>query len=92
MKGVDVVIHLAANLGYKDMAELESTNIQGTKNLLQAAKESGVKRIIAMSSVSALMTNITNYGITKRESDKLIMESGIPYTLLRPKVAMVLKE
>jgi len=88
MKGVDVVIHLAANLGYKDMAELESTNIQGTKNLLQAAKESGVKRIIAMSSVSALMTNITNYGITKRESDKLIMESGIPYTLLRPSLIL----
>ena len=88
MKDVDIIIHLAANLGYKNLQELESTNVQGTKNLIQSAKGANVKRIIAMSSISALMNPITNYGLSKAQADKIIMESGIAYTLLRPGIIL----
>ena len=50
MKGCDVVFHLAALIGipysYRSPDAYIDTNIKGTFNVLQAARELGVKRII----------------------------------------------
>lgn len=50
VKGHDIVIHLAALIGipysYHAMGSYISTNIQGTYNLLEASRETGVKRFI----------------------------------------------
>lgn len=53
MKGVDVVFHLGAVISiphsYKDPQEFLETNTLGTFNVLMAAKEEGVKKIIITS-------------------------------------------
>ena len=53
-KDVDVVIHLAfivsPNISYK---EIDSINIEGSKNVFTSAAESGVKQIIYTSSIAA---------------------------------------
>ena len=54
-----MVIHLAGIVSFslKDKALLEKVNIEGTKNMLLAAKENKVKQFIHISSVAALGYN-----------------------------------
>ena len=50
MKGVDVVYHLAALIGipwsYEAPASYVQTNVQGTLNVLEAARAHGVRRVV----------------------------------------------
>jgi dihydroflavonol-4-reductase len=57
MQGVEVVYAVGAafKLWAKDpKKEIYDVNLQGTKNLIEAAAESGVKRIVYVSSIAAL--------------------------------------
>ena len=56
LAGAEVVYHLAAriSLGTKDLAETEATNVQGTRNVVQACLECGVRRLVHFSSIHAL--------------------------------------
>ena len=56
VRGADVLFHVAADyrLWAKDPDELIQSNVQGTRNLLEAAKNAGVKKIVYTSSVSAV--------------------------------------
>jgi len=93
-KGIDTVIHLAGAVSYsKSREELFSLNVDTTKNLLEESKN--VKRFIFSSSVSVYgeisgmadegyPTNPINpYGESKLECEKIIIESGVPHTILR---------
>lgn len=50
MEGVDVVIHLAADLSVDNWAGVLAANFQGTYNIYEAARRSGVKRVVFASS------------------------------------------
>ena len=54
--GADAVYHLAAriSLGTKDLAETEATNVQGTRNVVDACLACGVRRLVHFSSIHAL--------------------------------------
>ncbi len=56
MQGCEAVIHLAALLGLRNESphEIMHVNLHGTWNVLTAAADAGVKRVIYMSSVDAL--------------------------------------
>jgi nucleoside-diphosphate-sugar epimerase len=51
-KGADAVIHCAAFKPKKQPATSELINVQGTRDLLDAAKRSGVRRFVYISSIS----------------------------------------
>lgn len=52
--GVDVVVHLAFIVSeIKDKKKIYDINVNGTKNVLEAVAESGVKKLVAASSLSA---------------------------------------
>jgi len=55
MKGCDFVIHTAAtiSLGYKFNKSVYSINVEGTKNVLDAAKKANIKRVVHFSSIHA---------------------------------------
>ncbi len=64
MKDVDVGYHCAAHVGgWKDPEEMAASHITGTKNVLTAAINSKVKRVIYTSSVAAL-------GVPELETDQ----------------------
>ncbi len=74
LEGVDTVVHAAA-LKQVPTAEYNpfefiKTNIIGAENLIQAALESGVERVVALSTDKAAAP-INLYGATKLCSDKL---------------------
>jgi nucleoside-diphosphate-sugar epimerase len=56
MKDVDIVIHAAALVSFnkKERDLLYKTNVEGTANVVNAAIEAGVKRMVHVSSVAAL--------------------------------------
>jgi dihydroflavonol-4-reductase len=56
MKGMDAVIHSAAVVSFDaaDRQRMYAVNIEGTANVVNAAVENGVRRILHVSSVAAL--------------------------------------
>ena len=55
-EGVDVVYHLAAtiSLSMSDWKRLEEVNVNGTRNVIEACRRAGVRRLIHFSSIHAL--------------------------------------
>jgi UDP-N-acetylglucosamine 4,6-dehydratase (inverting) len=79
MEGVDIVIHAAA-LKQVPAAEYNpfeavKTNIIGGQNVIDACFESGVKKVIALSTDKAAAP-INLYGATKLTSDKLFIAAN----------------
>ena len=75
LEGIDAVVHAAAQkqvpAAEYNPFECIKTNIMGAQNLVEACLESGVKRVIALSTDKAAAP-INLYGATKLASDKLI--------------------
>lgn len=83
-KGVDAVIHLAARKS--DEKDSEKINVGGTQMLADAAKKSGVKRVINVSTQSARLKRLGLYGRTKLASERVMDASGLAVITLRPSV------
>ena len=56
MAGCEVVFHVAADyrLWARDGRELYQSNVEGTRNILQAARDSGIRRVVYTSSVATM--------------------------------------
>ena len=52
MEGVDVVVHTAAALPLYSAADIHSTEVEGTRNVLEQASESKVERVVHVSSTA----------------------------------------
>ncbi|MCZ6773667.1 MAG: SDR family NAD(P)-dependent oxidoreductase, partial [Proteobacteria bacterium] len=74
--GVDVIVHAAAmkqiSAAEYNPTECIATNIQGAQNLIDAAIENDVERVIALSTDKAA-NPINLYGATKLCSDKIFI-------------------
>lgn len=78
-KEMDFIIHAAA-LKHVPIAEYNpmeciKTNIDGAQNVIEAALENGVKRVIALSTDKAA-NPVNLYGATKLASDKLFVAAN----------------
>ena len=79
MQGVDVVIHAAAlkqipACEYNPM-EAIMTNVMGSRNVIDAALDVGVRRVLALSTDKAV-NPINLYGATKLCAEKLFVQSN----------------
>ncbi len=86
MNGVDIVIHAAAlkqvpACEYNPM-EAIATNILGTRNVIEAALDASVTRVLALSTDKAV-NPINLYGATKLCAEKLIIQSNA-YAAAKP--------
>jgi UDP-N-acetylglucosamine 4,6-dehydratase len=91
-QGVDVVVHAAA-LKQVPAAEYNPwecvrTNIQGSQNVIDAAIDRGVRRVIALSSDKAA-NPVNLYGATKLVSDKLFVAGNTYASLGETHLAVV---
>lgn len=81
--GKDYVMHLAGVISYlkKDMDMLLEVNQQYTANVVNAAKDAGVKKLLYCSSIAAISKNTTGMPITEdREWDDEIAHSKYGYS------------
>lgn len=79
MNGVDYVIHAAAlkqvpTCEYNPM-EAIMTNVMGTRNVIEAALDAKVKRVLALSTDKAA-SPVNLYGATKLCAEKLLVQSN----------------
>jgi UDP-N-acetylglucosamine 4,6-dehydratase len=79
MQSVDVVVHAAAlkqvpACEYNPM-EAVKTNIMGTSNVVEAALDAGVKKVMALSTDKAV-NPVNLYGATKLAAEKLTVQSN----------------
>lgn len=76
---VDFVVHAAAlkqvDTGEYNPMEFIKTNVLGSQNVIDAAIESGVKRVVALSTDKA-SSPINLYGATKLTADKLFVAAN----------------
>ena len=79
MEGVDIVIHAAAlkqvpACEYNPL-EAVKTNIHGAQNIIDAAIDTGVKKVIALSTDKAV-NPVNLYGATKLCAEKIIIQGN----------------
>ena len=82
-KGVDALIHVAGVIN-SDAAGFEAGNVQGTANVLAAAKSGKVPRFVHVSSLAAREPQLSSYGASKARSEALVRESGLHAAVVRP--------
>src|SRR5213076_1010042 len=79
--GAQIVIDLANSPSFEDKAVLEFFETSG-RNLLAAEAAAGVKHHIALSIVGAERLPGSGYLRAKMAQERLIRDSGIPYTIV----------
>lgn len=82
--GADAVIHVAGVINARTAAEFIAGNVEGTRVALAAAKASGVRRFIHVSSLAAREPGLSGYGASKAASEALPPLSGLDWAIVRP--------
>ncbi|MFN7037457.1 MAG: NAD-dependent epimerase/dehydratase family protein [Bellilinea sp.] len=101
MQGADIVIHTAAALPLYTPEEIYSTDVEGTRIVLEQALEYGVKRFIHISSTAVYgvpdhhplyetdpLVGVGPYGKAKIQAEEICLEyrqKGMCVPILRPK-------
>ena len=79
MEGVDVVVHAAAlkriEVGYYNPNEMVKTNILGAMNVIEAAQDAGVKKVVALSTDKAYQP-ISPYGQSKALAEAMFLAAN----------------
>jgi uncharacterized protein YbjT (DUF2867 family) len=82
LAGAQVVIDLANSPSFEDKAVLEFFETSG-RNLLAAEATAGVRHHVALSIVGTDRTPDNGYFRAKVAQEKLVVTSGMPYTIIR---------
>ncbi|HHW30386.1 MAG TPA: NAD-dependent epimerase/dehydratase family protein [Clostridiaceae bacterium] len=101
MKGSDIVVHAAAALPLYKKEDIFSTDIDGTRNVLEASLENSIERMIMISSTAVYgipdhhplyeddeLIGVGPYGEAKIAAEKICLEfreKGMCVPILRPK-------
>jgi nucleoside-diphosphate-sugar epimerase len=101
MKGVEIVVHGAAALPLYSKADIISTDVDGTRNVLDSAHAAGVDRVIHISSTAVYgvpdhhplfetdpLVGVGPYGEAKIAAERICgeyRERGMCVCILRPK-------
>ena len=76
LRSANVLIHAAYNLSLTSPADIWRVNVEGTRRLLEAAKEAAVGRIIVFSTMSAFAGTSQLYGRAKLDIEAMTIEFG----------------
>ncbi|HWR72274.1 MAG TPA: complex I NDUFA9 subunit family protein [Nitrospirota bacterium] len=82
--GVERVIHLVGIIQEGRGFTFRSVHVEGTRNVLAAAKKAGVRQFFFQSALGSRPDARSEYHKTKWEAEELVRRSGIPFTILRP--------
>ncbi|NOK34694.1 NAD(P)H-binding protein [Corallococcus exercitus] len=85
MKGSTTVLQLIGTMRKRFAAgdTYETSDIGTTRQLVDAAKAAGVDHFVLLTSVGA-GSPVGAYLKAKAEAERIVRESGIPYTMVRP--------
>lgn len=84
VEGAEAIIHIAGAIRAPDRDGFSAANIEGTGNIIAAARAAGVNRFIHVSSLAAREPSLSDYGWSKAESETVVQESDLDWTIIRP--------
>ncbi len=82
--GVDMVVHTVAVIREKGPATFQSINVQGTQNVVKAAEEAGVRKIVHLSAIGVGPEPRFPYLRSKWQAEEAIIDSRMRHVILRP--------
>ena len=99
VSGADVVVHATAALPIQASREsIRSVNVAGTENILLAARDAGVRRVVLISSTAVYgvpekhpieeddpLVGVGWYGESKIDAEALCRVAAVETTIVRPK-------
>jgi NADH dehydrogenase len=83
LTGIDFVFHLAGSESRGRARLLRHVDVEGTARLLEEARHAGVKHLVYPSRIGAEANSVHALLRAKGEIERLVRNSGIPYTILR---------
>ena len=83
-EGVERIVHLVGIIQEAPGVTFQSVHVDGTRNLLNAAKKAGVRHIFYQSALGTRINAKSRYHQTKWQAEELVRASGIPFSILRP--------
>ncbi len=89
VKGVEAIVHTAfITADHKESPgnSYEATNVRGTRNLIEAAQEAGVKRVIELSGLGTRPDQPGSYMQGRFLAEKMLKESRLDWTIIQPSV------
>lgn len=101
LAGAEEIVHCAGCLDYHDAATLQAVNVGFTAHLLVLARRLALRRFVYISTAysagyqphpaaEALLpdppSDPTQYTRTKREAERLVAASGVPFVVIRPSI------
>ena len=84
VRGAEAVVHVAGLTSAPDPAAFAAANVAGTAAVIEAMKDSRVKRLVFVSSLAAREPGLSAYGASKAEAEQLVEASGLDWTIVRP--------
>lgn len=84
--GADICVHLASVINSRDVRDFERVNIKGMRNIVDASRRKKVRKFIYVSSIDAEVNPDSLYGSTKLIAERILKESPLRFTVLRPSV------
>ncbi len=82
-RGVDVVVHLATGEHKARMEALYRVDVQGTRNLVQAAEEAGVGKILYLSHLGANAASAFPVLRAKGMAENILRRGRVPWVVVR---------
>ena len=86
LKGLDAVVHLVGIISEAGRNTFENIHTLGTKNIVLAAQQAGVKRFIHMSALGTRPNAVARYHQSKWAAEEIVRGSGLDYTIFRPSI------
>jgi uncharacterized protein YbjT (DUF2867 family) len=83
-QGCDAVINLVGIIAERGDQTFKRIHVEGTRNVLEAARSAGAKRYVQMSALGAALGAASQYSATKFEAEELVRASGLEWTIFRP--------
>ena len=86
LTGADIVVHLAGVTGKEHPSDYAAVNVDGTRALVAACRDAGVRKFVFVSSIAAsyLDKTVYPYARSKEAAEHLVQDSGLNYLIVRP--------
>ena len=86
-RGAHAVVHLVGIIVEKGPATFHAVHVDGTRRLVEAARQAGIERFVHMSAVGARdERGATPYHRTKWHAEQLVRASGLSHAVFRPSI------
>ena len=83
-KNSDAIIHLVGIGKQSVKIDYDMVNVEFTKHIVNLSKKAKIKKIVYTSGLGVSPNSSLGYFISKYKAEKIIIDSGLDYTIFRP--------